>query len=212
MTSLSSIVSVDAYAHPIAEDGEKYNGFLMTRDDMEKCVKDLSNAYAADTHGKKIGKVAGGFIDYSGRLRVTLEIDGKTHPELAKKLENGDYKGVSLGLKHFVDPDTFEVTDKKIIEISVCEEGDLPGTDIIHVKRDDKQKIVDDCRRQDSLLSRPQRPIFIETLASKSSGGTTGLSNPFTRTMFRLEQCGSKGKKNVVIFLFFFVSFFCLNM
>jgi len=184
--TLSDIISVDAIAHPIHEDSEKYNGFLMTREDMEKCVPKLRDAYAADSHGTRVGRVAGGFIDCYGRLRVTLEINAKKHPHLAHKLESGDYRGVSLGLKHFVDPDTYEVTDKTVLEISVCEEGDLPGTDILNVRREDRQHLVDACRRQDEVLERPPRPIFVETLASKDGSGTRGLSNPFIRTLFRL--------------------------
>jgi hypothetical protein len=182
---ISDVITIYAYAHPIAEDDD-YNGLLMNSKDMDANIdqKILQAAYVADNHGNKIGRAAGAYKDYNNRLVVALELNAKEHPEIARKLETGEYSGVSLGLKHMVNPETLEVMDKTILEVSVCPEGDLPGTRIFHLKRDDKNEIVDDHRKLDERLERDKRPIYVHTLASKENGG---FSQPFTLDMFKLE-------------------------
>ncbi len=198
----TDIVTISGITHPIAEDDE-YNGLLMKVSDMNGAVKPeyIKGAYLADAHGKKIGRVASFYKDYLNRLHAVLEMSAKQNPELVRKLQAGDYAGLSLGLKHFVDPDTHEVLKKAVIEVSICEEGDLPGTKIYSVRRDNKPEIVQDHEALDDVLKRERRLIPILTQASKDGG----LSRPFTLQRFRLApmEKGNSGTLSSSIFLFF---------
>lgn len=165
-------VEIEGTAHPIAED-ENYNGLLMTEADMRETLQALNSgeAYLADTHGHRVGKVTSGRVDYLGRLRVVLEMSAKEHPDLVQKLQDGTYKGLSLGLKHFVDPETLRVDRKKLIEVSICPEGDLPGTGINTVRRENRREVEDAHRKLDDRLERERRHIPILTQASATDGG-----------------------------------------
>lgn len=174
---LLDTVEIEGIAHPIAED-DGYNGLLMTKTDMNETLQALNNgeAYLADTHGHRVGKVTQGRIDFLGRLRVVMELSAKEYPDLVRKLQDGTYKGLSLGLKHFVDPDTLSVDRKKIIEVSICPEGDLPGTGINAVRRESRSVIENEHAKLDERLDRERRRIPILTTASADSGG---ISKPY---------------------------------
>ena len=191
---LLDTIEIEGIAHPIAEEGD-YNGLLMTKTDMQDTLAALNNgeAYLADTHGDKVGRVTSGRIDFLGRLRVVLEMSAKEHPELADKLLNKAYKGLSLGLKHFVNPKTLEVNKKKIIEVSICPEGDLPGTGIQVVRRENRKDIAGAHAALDARLERELRPIPILTQASAG----WGLEKPFALQQldFQIDRIGKVKKK-----------------
>jgi len=174
-------VEIEGIGHPICEDENEYDGLLLTDKDIRAIQADFGNGnevWMKDTHGQVVGRVTNVRKDYLGRLIAVLEMSAKKHPELVRKLQNGEYQGLSLGLKHFMNPDTMEIERKKLLEVSICPEGDLPGTSIRTVRRERRKDIADTHAALDDRLGRDRRPLPILTTASKEGGGKAYVTTP----------------------------------
>ena len=197
----ADFVSVHGVVSHIAED-EGYNGLMLTKKDMEDLLKEQQwkQAYVADAHGQNVGRIAGMHIDGMNRLVANLEVSTKANPELVRKLESGQYKGLSLGMINTKDNASKDIVGKRLKEISVCEEGDIPGTEIFLVRRHDRNKIRDHHKELDERLERPLRDISqVLTTASKDS--------PRSMSLFTIDSVG-QGKTHTHTRQFFFFHFF----
>lgn len=125
-------VRVKGCVHPRGLPDDWYKGlkYLKEKEILEK-VLNLPNTISLEEHDPgQIGVVIGSMVDQHGQIIVDIEIPDNTpkYEEIKRKLLDGTYKGLSLGRKHTVDMNTGELVDTNIFEVSICEEGALPGT------------------------------------------------------------------------------------
>lgn len=118
-------------AHPKGEDNS-YNGFKLTEKQIFEKYKDLPGTIVYDDHdeSKPIGKVIGATIGDKGELCMDAMLfeDNPNAQRVYERVVSGDYKGLSLGMDHLVDMEKGYVHKSDIYELSICPEGDMPGT------------------------------------------------------------------------------------
>ena len=130
-------------AHPRGEKAD-YDGLFLKEDELSQRAKDLAGTPLWSEHeaDKKIGWVTGAEVGEAGELVVSGVIDRSVSEEArehARKIRRGEMTGLSLGMDHMVRVDTDgrrRVVDKKIEELSVTVDPDLPGTFISEVAED----------------------------------------------------------------------------
>lgn len=130
-------------AHPRGEKAD-YDGLFLKEDELSQRAKDLSGTPLWSEHesDKKIGWVTGAEVGEGGELVVSGVIDRSVSEEArehARKIRRGEMTGLSLGIDHMVRVDhdgRRKVVDKKIEELSVTVDPDLPGTFISEVVED----------------------------------------------------------------------------
>lgn len=118
-------------AHPPGEP-DTYNGLKLTRKEIFEKYESLPGTMVYDNHdlSRPIGKVLAVTIGDEGELLMDAIIS-KDYPyseEVIQRVLSGDYKGMSLGMDHKVNMETGYVHESNINELSLCPEGDLPGT------------------------------------------------------------------------------------
>lgn len=114
-----------------------YKGVYMNVSDMDKAEKRVKSVTVMSEHeGKEIGKITrakmssdDGCLWVKGYVRSDLPEGAKT----IEKMRSGKQCGLSLGLKHFVDPTTYHVEDKEITEVSIVSVPNLPGSYIKYI-------------------------------------------------------------------------------
>ena len=101
--------------------------FLLCDKDIDSFVTKVNGAVVYDTHDatKPVGKVLQSYKDPEMGLMVIIGIN---NTDVIKKIRNGTYKGLSLGNQYKVDFAKHKVVSKDCNEVSVCKEGDIPGT------------------------------------------------------------------------------------
>jgi len=127
------MVCLVGVAHPEGMP-ETYNGFYMTQSEIESHVSRKPRLPVFDEHdrSKLVGEVFNWVTGENGEMIVAIEIpeDTPQQRETAALVRSGKYKGLSLGCRHKVDPYTKKVLSSEAMEVSVCEEGDIEGTEI----------------------------------------------------------------------------------
>jgi hypothetical protein len=95
--------------------------------DIDEFVGKVKGAVVYDTHDvrKAVGQVIQSYKDPDTGLMGIIVINDV---EVIKKIRNGTYKGLSLGNQYKVDFSKHKVVSKDCNEVSVCKEGDIPGT------------------------------------------------------------------------------------
>lgn len=125
--------------HPEAKP-ESYNGFYLTRSEMEQQVKDVIGTPLQDEHNDKIviGKITNAWINDKEQMEIEGEIyrDVVAGNRVINKIRRGEASGLSLGMNHKLDTQTLNVFDKKIKEISVVDTPDYEGAKIDFVEND----------------------------------------------------------------------------
>jgi hypothetical protein len=116
--------------HPPGTD-EK-NGFLLTADEMRVAFKRMPGMIILDNHdhSKPVGRVETAYLK-DGMLMITGSFNPDERGEKAmRRVRKGRYRGLSLGCKHAYDPIERKVISTMIEEVSVCDEGQIPGTTV----------------------------------------------------------------------------------
>lgn len=118
-------------AHPKGEENT-YNGFKLTKNQIFEKYKNLPGTIVYDNHdeSKPIGKVIAATIGKDGELCMDAMLfnDNPNAQAVYERVMSGDYKGLSLGMDHVVDMEKGYVYNSDIHELSICPEGDMPGT------------------------------------------------------------------------------------
>ena len=106
---------------------DRNDDFLLSDKEMDSFVNKVNGVVVYDTHdtNKPVGKVLNSYKDAEMGLMVIIGIN---NTDIIKKIQNGTYKGLSLGAKYKVDFTKHKVVSKDCNEVSVCKEGDIPGT------------------------------------------------------------------------------------
>jgi hypothetical protein len=117
--------------------------YLRQKEILEKVLA-LPGTTSLDEHeGGGIGRVIGSYVDPHGQIFVDIEIPDNTpdYDRIKDNLVSGKYAGLSLGRKHKIDVDTGELVKTSIFEVSVCEQGAVPGTYIEAVSVASREKV-----------------------------------------------------------------------
>jgi len=107
------------------------NPFLLTEDELRRECGRLPGMVIYDRHelDKPVGLIKEAYIDGDGKLLIKgIFSDTDLGRNARKDLVTGVFKGLSLGCRHLYDKSSKQVKYSKIDEVSVCEEGELPGT------------------------------------------------------------------------------------
>jgi len=134
---------VRGVAHPPGEP-DTYNGLKLTQKEIFEKYETLPGTLVYDNHdlSRPIGKVMSVSIGDDGELLMDALIS-KDYPhsdEVIERVLSGDYRGMSLGMDHKVNMDTGFVHESNIHELSLCPDGDMPGT-VIRTVANDKNGI-----------------------------------------------------------------------
>jgi len=138
-------VRVRGCVHPRGLPDDWYKGikYLRQKEILEKVLA-LPGTTSLDEHeGGGIGRVIGSYVDPHGQIFVDIEIPDDTpdYDRIKDNLVSGKYAGLSLGRKHKIDVDTGELVKTSIFEVSVCEQGAVPGTYIEAVSVASREKV-----------------------------------------------------------------------
>ncbi len=139
--SKQSSIEFEGACHPTAQNDD-YDGTFLTKKQMLEKIQSLPGTPVLSEHDnqKQIGKIIGARIDERNRLIVKGEINRDTFAGITaiRDLRNRKVSGLSLGIKHSMssDPKSTRIIAKKIQEISLTENPDLPDTEIQHVSND----------------------------------------------------------------------------
>lgn len=142
---------IQVVAHPEAEDEDSEHIFLK-RSEMLEQLKDIQGLPVFDEHEgledllngegpdptKQRGRVVRGWLDERNRLILEIDVP-RVDVESVRLLNNvkkGKLKGASLGTEYLQDKRTGKILGKRIREVSLVEEGDLPGTTVVAVEPD----------------------------------------------------------------------------
>lgn len=137
-------VFFEGSCHPPGKPDD-YDGTFLRLSEMKSKLNELNGTPILNEHDntKNIGEIVGARIDERGRLLVRGKIgrDSFHGIDAVHKLRFGDLKGLSLGLEHLIykDPKWTGIIDKKINEVSLTNNPDLPETEVLHVEPDTKR-------------------------------------------------------------------------
>ncbi len=138
---MTTHVEIEGSCHPPGKENN-YDGTFLTKENMKEKLKDLPGTPILWEHNgqKKIGEITDGYVDERQRLIVKGKIDRGTWEgaKTISSLRNGKFKGLSLGMEHLIgiSADWVKIIDKKINEISVTSNPDLPETEVYYVQDD----------------------------------------------------------------------------
>lgn len=113
-----------------------HGGEELTMKELKTQQKSVVGLPMFDNHNYKklIGRIAGSFID-KGRLWIIGKVneDTKHGKKAYKKIQTGEYGGLSVGTFGIRDEATENISDRMIAEASPCpgKEGRMPGTSIV---------------------------------------------------------------------------------
>ena len=131
--------------HPAGPTDPNYNGFMLTRANMLSLRKSMIGQPVFEEHGdgqvkNQVGSIDAVWINDRNEYIVDghVEVTGPDSDAVAQRLVRGVLKGLSLGMTHKTIKDAqtgspLVVLDHIINEVSVVEQGDIPGTDIVTV-------------------------------------------------------------------------------
>lgn len=126
--------------HPAGPEEPGYNGFLLTRDNMLALRNSVVGVPVSEEHaGPHLGAIDAVWINKLNEYIVDGHVDVKDDASeaVAQKMVSGILKGLSLGMTNRTVQDNrgrpLLVLGRTIDHVSVVEEGDLPGTDIVTV-------------------------------------------------------------------------------
>jgi len=132
------VVAFVGCCNPVGEpDGTV--GFLFTKQEIPTYCKTLKNKPIYLTHKHDlgpVGKIAKSWVE-KGKMMVAgvIHTDSLPAKYAGKGVLKGFLKGLSLGTIHGVLKNNSgkctNILWRKIVDVSVCEEGDLPGTHIL---------------------------------------------------------------------------------
>lgn len=134
-------VEFQGSCHPPGKEDD-YDGTFLTQSQMHEKLENLPGTPVLYEHDGKsrVGELTGGYVDEGGRLAVEGYIDRSTWQgvKTVHELRDGKLKGLSLGMEHLIDvnPNSMKIVDKKINEVSVTQNPDLPETFIKSVQPD----------------------------------------------------------------------------
>lgn len=132
-------------------------GFTLTESEIRESgkYKDIP-IYDRHQHEKgPVGKIAKAWCE-NGKMLVAGVVSDATPggKKVCQELKSGVLKGLSLGIIHGVRKNkagkVVDVMWKDIVDVSVCEEGDLPGTHIMTVAA--KQAVEQAIREENRSL------------------------------------------------------------
>ena len=124
--------------HPAGPTDPKYNGFLLTRRQMEKHCRSLVGKPVLEAHqtGDPIGFIDSVWINDLDELIVGGYIHSNKK-RVAQDLRNGLLGSLSLGMNHTIleaaDGKPLYVVSSNITEVSLCPKGDLQCTEILTI-------------------------------------------------------------------------------
>jgi len=117
--------------HPTGEN--KKNGFRLTKKELMKEAQRMVGIIIYDSHDtrKPVGKVLTAYVDEEEKLMISGGFfDNEFGREAHNNLVSKKYSGLSLGCRHLFDQNTQSVIESSVEEVSVCEKGQLPQTEI----------------------------------------------------------------------------------
>ncbi len=191
------MVQIVGCCHPKARNNA-YVGPQLTQKRMQSEWMHLRGLPLLDNHDKrkKVGHILEAWVDGEEQLWIRAEVDETTAmgAETARRIRSGEYRGLSLGMRHGVDETrrtqssssnssaekiesgwegVREVFWSNIEEVSVCERGKWPNT-VLHSHFSEDPDLAPACQETDSTKADDSG---ITLFLSLSTSATTSENN-----------------------------------
>ena len=172
-------------------------GFLFTKQEIPTYCKTLKNKPIYLTHKHDlgpVGKIAKSWVE-NGKMMVAgvIHTDSLPAKYAGKGVLKGFLKGLSLGTIHGVLKNNSgkctNILWRKIVDVSVCEEGDLPGTHILTMAA--KEAV------QEAMQDVPATTNFSPFHFFYSAGVNNGGELPEILTKEEEPLIGNNNKRNL---------------
>jgi hypothetical protein len=169
--------------HPTGEN--KKNGFRLTKKELMKEAQRMVGIIIYDSHDtrKPVGKVLTAYVDEEEKLMISGGFfDNEFGREAHNNLVSKKYSGLSLGCRHLFDQNTQSVIESSVEEVSVCEKGQLPQTEIFTYASRQSPAVVDASHSAEMMTNNQE--ILCEKGTTPFEGENTPIDNKHVSACF----------------------------